>query len=294
MTAHVPRHHRPHAAPDLTTMWAVHPCPIHDPRNKPGPWFQFRIPWGFEWNRVQLPVPNLPRALEGLRILHVADFHMHRYWDPPNDALLRRIKADPPDLLLAGGDYVQDKSDHRPALPFALRLIDGFRARLGVYGILGNHDKRRMMPHLKRTRMKMIDGERVEIPIGNGGTTIDLIGLPGAHRSELTNDFLASIPRRREDSLRIVLSHFPDHLRRTQFPLQPDLFLAGHTHGGQCCLPGGFPILRHDTLPRRLCSGIHWVERTWLVANRGFGFSGMQLRLFCPAEVLDLRLTRMT
>ena len=99
---------------------------------------------------------------------------------------------------------------------------------------------------------------------------------------------------RRENTLRIVLSHFPDHLPRVQYALQPDLFLAGHTHGGQVCLPGGWPILRHDTMPRRLCSGIHWVERTWLVANRGFGFSGMQLRLFCPAEVLDLRLTRMT
>ena len=61
-------------------MWAVHPCPIYDPRNKPGPWFQFRVPYGFEWNRVQLPVPNLPRALEGLRILHVTDFHFHRFW----------------------------------------------------------------------------------------------------------------------------------------------------------------------------------------------------------------------
>jgi hypothetical protein len=274
-------------------MWAVHPCPIYDPRNKPGPWFQFRIPWRFEWNRVQLPVPNLPRALEGLRILHLTDFHLHRYWDPPYDDLLRRIKADPPDLLLAGGDYVEDKRDHRPALPFALRLVEGFRAKLGVFGILGNHDRHRMAPHLRRTRMTMIDGARVEIP-GDNGTTIEIIGLPGVHRRELGDDFLASIPRRREESLRIVLSHFPDHLRRTQHTLQPDLFLTGHTHGGQCCLPGGFPILRHDSLPRHLCSGIHWVERTWLVANRGFGFSGMQLRLFCPAEVLDLRLTRMT
>ena len=94
-------------------------------------------------------------------------------------------------------------------------------------------------------------------------------------------------------TVRIVLSHYPDHLLRTRH-LHPDLFLCGHTHGGQVCLPGGYPILRHDSSPRRLCTGIHWIERTWMVVNRGFGFSGMPVRLFCPAEVLDLRLTRMT
>ena len=284
----------PGSDPLLSTMWAVHPCPIYDRRNKPGPWFQFRVPYGFEWNRVQLPVPNLPRALEGLRILHLSDFHFYRFWKSPYDQLLKRIASDPPDLLLAGGDYVEDKRDFRPALPMVLRLIKGFKARLGVFGILGNHDRHWMEPPLRRTHMHLIDGARREIPIGTDGTTIEIIGLPGVHRRELGDDFVASIPRRREGSLRIVLSHFPDHLSRTQYQLQPDIFLAGHTHGGQVCLPGGWPIIRHDKLPRRLCSGIHWVDRTWLVVNRGFGFSGFPVRLFCPAEVLDLRLTRMT
>lgn len=282
--------------PFISTMWAVHPCPIFDPRNKPGPWFQFRVPYGFEWNRVQLPVPNLPRALEGLRILHVTDFHFHRVWKSPCDELLRRIATDPPDLLLSSGDYVEDKRDFRPALPMVLRLLKGFRAKLGVFGILGNHDRHWMEPPLRKRQkqLDLIDGARREIRLGDGKTVIEIIGLPGVHRNELSDAFVQSIPRRGEESLRIVLSHFPDHLPRVQYRLEPDLFLAGHTHGGQVCLPGGYPILRHDSSPRRLCTGIHWVDRTWMVVNRGFGFSGMQVRLFCPAEVLELRLTRMT
>ena len=294
-------HPKPHGRtlagedPFISTMWAVHPCPIFDPRNRRGPWFQFRVPDGFEWNRVQLPVPNLPRALEGLRVLHVCDFHFHRFWKEPYDELLRRIAADEPDLLLCGGDYVEDKKDFRPALPMAMRLVNGFRAKLGAFGILGNHDRHWMAPPLRRqNRMELIDGARREIPFGNDGTTIELIGLPGVDRRELSDEFVNSIPMRREKTLRIVLSHHPDHLPRVQYQLQPDLFLAGHTHGGQVCLPGGYPILRHDSLPRRLCTGIHWIDRTWLVVNRGFGFSGMPVRIFCPAEVLELRLTRMT
>src|SRR5215218_9347765 len=62
--------------PTFHTAWAVHPVAEYDGRCRPGPWLQFRLPDGWEWNRVELPVPNLPRALEGLRILHVSDFHL--------------------------------------------------------------------------------------------------------------------------------------------------------------------------------------------------------------------------
>jgi predicted MPP superfamily phosphohydrolase len=288
--------------PTFHTAWAVHPVAEYDPRCRPGPWFQFRLPDCWEWNRVELPVPNLPRALEGLRILHVSDFHLRRFWTPAYDELLARIGRNVPDLLLCTGDYVEDKQDYRPAMPMVMRLVAGFRGRLGCFSILGNHDKYAMTSRLRREGLTMLDGARHELRVsrGRGGAsnpseaTIELIGLPGVDRSHLRDDFVRSVPRRREGTLRIVLSHFPSHLPRVQFDLQPDLFLTGHTHGGQICLPGGYPILRHDPSPRRLCTGIHWVGRTWLVVNRGFGFSGMQMRMFCPAEVLELTLTRMT
>lgn len=268
---------------------------MYENKAKPGPWFQWRVPYGFEWNCARLPAPNLPPALEGLRILHLSDFHLRRFWKRPYDELIARIARHPPDLLLCTGDYVEQKSDYRPALPMVLRLVAGFRARLGCYGILGNHDRYWMEPPLKGTNLTLLDGARREIAVRDpcGDATIELIGLPGVDRSDLSDDFVNSIPRRRDRTFRIVLSHFPDHLKRVQFALQPDLFLAGHTHGGQVCLPGGYPLVRHDALPRRLCTGIHWVDRTWLVVNRGFGFSGMMMRLFCPAEVLELTLTRM-
>jgi predicted MPP superfamily phosphohydrolase len=64
--------------------------------------------------------------------------------------------------------------------------------------------------------------------------------------------------------------------------------LAGHTHGGQACLPGGIPIIRHDTLPRRYCRGVNRLFDTWLVVSRGMGFATRQFRVFCPAEVVEL------
>jgi len=100
------------------------------------------------------------------------------------------------------------------------------------------------------------------------------------------------IPPRADGALRIALNHFPDTIHSLlPPPIAPDVILSGHTHGGQICLPGGVPIIKHTWLPRRLVSGIHRFGDTWLVIGRGFGFAKWQVRTFCPAEVIELRLT---
>ncbi len=256
-----------------------------------GPWFQMGEPHGLHWNRYRLPVPGLPADLEGLRILHVTDFHLRARWYRSLDPLLARIAAAEPDLLLATGDFADNRHDYRPALPFIRRLVAGFRARLGCFGITGNHDQVGLADQLDGAHFTILEHRRRVIEVG--GASIDLIGLPGHDRADLRQAFLDGVPGRADRSLRIVLSHHPDHVRRTR-RLAPDLFLAGHTHGGQVCLPGGFPILRHDTLPRRMVKGVHRFDDAWLVVNRGFGFSGPPVRLFCPAEVIELHLTRAT
>jgi hypothetical protein len=132
------------------------------------------------------------------------------------------------------------------------------------------------------------------IPIGDA--TIELIGLPGVDRRDLDRGFVDAVPPRGATppgTLRIVLSHFPDHLRRTEV-LRPDLFLAGHTHGGQVCLPGMVPIIKHDSLPRPLTTGVHRVGPTWLVVTRGLGTTTLPLRVFCPPEVMEIVLKRET
>jgi predicted MPP superfamily phosphohydrolase len=72
--------------------------------------------------------------------------------------------------------------------------------------------------------------------------------------------------------------------------MRPDLYLAGHTHGGQICLPNERALMSHDTFPKRMCKGAHDVEGTCLVVSRGFGFTTIPLRVFCPAEVVEIEL----
>jgi predicted MPP superfamily phosphohydrolase len=253
-----------------------------------GAWLQFKVA-RLEWNRATLPVPGLPAPLQGLRIIHLTDAHFRKQWQPGHTALLERIAENPPDLILFTGDFVEDKKDPRPALPLVRRFVEGLRSRLGTYAILGNHDGPHLDAPIRAMNLHLLDAERRLIE--HQGATIELIALPGPYRDSFSPHFAPSLPPRAPGMLRIILSHYPDHLPRVQ-TLQPDLFLAGHTHGGQCCLPWRIPLLRHDSLPRRLCAGVHRAFDTWLVVGRGLGFSGLPLRVFCPSEVIELVLTR--
>lgn len=254
-----------------------------------GPWLEIGGPHGFEWARYELPVPGLPPQFEGLRIAHLSDLHIRKKWRGQLDDLIHRIRGEAPDLILITGDFVESKRNHAPALPHVLRFVGQLKAPLGCFGTLGNHDRYTLEQELDDSGVALIEGRRHVIEWDEA--ELELIGLPGVEREDLTPQVLDRFPPRQFGMPRIVLSHFPDHLKKAAV-LRPDLFLAGHTHGGQICLPGGYPILRHDSLPRRLCRGVHRVADTWLVVSRGLGSTDLPLRLFCPPQVIELTLTR--
>jgi predicted MPP superfamily phosphohydrolase len=254
-----------------------------------GPWLQYRVPHGFEWNRYALPIAGLPPELEGFRVVQITDLHLRNFWSDVYDQLIERVRKESPDLILLTGDFVESKRKPLPAVPFVRKLVSGLQARLGCFGILGNHDRHHLAPHLKGLPMTLLDREcrRIEV----NGAELELLALPGVDRKELTQALLDSYPPRTFGVPRLVLAHFPDHLRKVA-ALKPDIYFAGHTHGGQICLPNGFSPVRHDSLPRHLCKGVHRAANTWLVVSRGMGFTNISLRLFCPAEVVEVTLTR--
>lgn len=243
----------------------------------------FRGPIGFEWTKVTAPVPGLASELEGFRIAHLSDLHLRGYWSRAYDDLIAGFEQSPPDLMLITGDFIDDKHDHRPGLRTLQRLIPRLKSRLGIYGILGNHDVDTTSMYLRNLGVHMMEGRRALLDSG-AGAKLELIGLPGLDRRDLDAHFIGAQPPKQAGTLRIVLCHFPDQFVRTR-PLKADLFLAGHTHGGQVCFPGGLPLITHDRSPVRYCKGVHWREGTWYIVSRGLGFSGLPIRVNCPAEV---------
>lgn len=261
----------------------------HRPRR--GPWLHLFDFAGFEWNTVELAIPDLPAALDGVRMVHLTDLHLRTRWPKQLDEVIERVNADPPELVLITGDFVDDKRDHGPALPLVRQLVSRLRPKHGIYAVLGNHDGDLLAPRLHALGVRVLLLQRAEVMVN--GSPLELIGLAGAERGDLEESFIARMPPRRPGVPRVVLCHYPD-LIRLAAPLHADLYLAGHTHGGQMCLPNGRALMTHDSLPRHMCKGAHDFEGTCLIVSRGFGYTTIPIRLFCPAEVVEIVLKRLT
>lgn len=254
-----------------------------------GPWFQYRDPVGFEWNTFEVYLTDLPAALDGFRFVQISDLHCRPDWQTAYDDLIDRLGAEEPDLILITGDIVDDTQYPHKCLPTARRLLSQFRAPQGVLGVRGNHDENVDAEDFNSTPLRLIDGRR--LLLGHRGAAVELIAIPGPLRADYPVGFEDSLPPKAAGVPRIVMSHYPDHFRRMR-ATAPDIFVCGHTHGGQICLPGPLPLLRHDSLPMRYFLGVHRLDKTHFFVNRGFGFSTQQVRLFCPSEVIEIRLRR--
>ncbi len=241
----------------------------------------------FEWNRVDVSIPVMSPAMRGLRIVHLSDLHLRPEWWPVYDRLIDEVAAEPPDLIVVTGDFVEHRADHRATLPTVRRLLGQLQSRQGTYAIVGNHDGDLLRPRLQEIGVHILCGRTARLK--SKEATIELIGVPSVSRFDLRDQFVRSILPRESGVPRLVLSHFPDSILELD-GLEADLILSGHTHGGQVCLPGGFPIITHDRLPRRMCRGIHDIGDKLLIVNRGLGFASMSMRLFCPPEVVEIRL----
>jgi predicted MPP superfamily phosphohydrolase len=96
-----------------------------------------------------------------------------------------------------------------------------------------------------------------------------LIGTSIDHETGLPKLLNALNPK----SFNIFLYHFPSEiLGISKFPI--DLMLAGHTHGGQVCLPFYGAVITHSKTSKRFESGLYRVGDTWLYVNRGIGMDG--------------------
>lgn len=254
-----------------------------------GPWVQFASLAGFETNTIELTLSDLPASLDGLRIVHIGDLHLRRKWPVELDQVAARLRDHPPDLVLFTGDFVDDRRNLRPSLPLVERFLKQLQPKYALFATLGNHDTDLLAAPLLAMGVRVIIHQRLIVPVRDA--SVELIGLPGPDPTDLNERFLLSLPPRTPGIPRIVLAHYPD-LIKSMRGKEVDLYLAGHTHGGQVCLPNEFPIIRHDSLPRRLCKGAHEYAGSCLVVTRGMGFTTLPIRVFCPAEVAEIVIRR--
>jgi predicted MPP superfamily phosphohydrolase len=150
-----------------------------------------------------------------------------------------------------------------------------------VFGVLGNHDTIRMVPHLEAMGIRMLLNECETI--SRDDEHIFLAGIDDAHffRADNFDKATSDIPN---NAFAILLSHTPEIYRQAAHAGFA-LVLCGHTHGGQLCLPGGTPITLDSVLPRRLGAGAWTYNNMAGYTSVGLGSSIVTARLNCPPEI---------
>jgi predicted MPP superfamily phosphohydrolase len=240
--------------------------------------------------RVCVPLPDLPPAMDGFKIGLMSDFHRGIY---VSERHIRRaaekMMEQSPDIIILGGDYVYPRADFAESCARALSIL---QAPLGVYFVLGNHDYWTDANHIERTLQNagFIGLKNRAVRLVYRDCPLYLVGLDSATEGSPDPAFaLSSVP---EGAFLILAVHEPDYaetLKSRRIPLQ----VSGHSYGGQVIIPWfGPPVLpRMGVLYPMGLQKVRDSENL-VYTTRGIGMGGLPIRLFCPPEVSLLILRR--
>lgn len=253
-----------------------------------GGWAWRVAPHRLEVVERPLPVTGLPPALRGATLVQLSDLHVGPVVDDDwLRAAFARAAALRPDIVAITGDFLTHRTS-RGASQYA-QLRDLLAAlphgRLATVGVLGNHDfgpgwvdrdvARRVQAEAERAGVQVLRNEVATI------AGLDVVGVDEFWAG--AGDPRAALARRTHDAA-LALCHNPDALDALPWGDYRGWILAGHTHGGQCRLPG----LPPPVLPvrnRRYAAGeVTLDDGRRLYVNRGIGYT-LPVRFNVPPEL---------
>ena len=242
----------------------------------------------FRVTETDVPIRDLPKALEGLRIVQITDIHLSPFLSEKELAravdMANEARAS---LALVTGDLITRMGD---PLDACLRQLARLRAEAGVLGCLGNHEIYTGTEDYvtARGRRAGIDFLRQQARMLRFGEAA--INFTGVDYQRMHSEYLAGAEQWVVPGVvNVLLSHNPD-----VFPVAAsqgyDLTIAGHTHGGQV----NFEILHQDMNLARYFTpyvrGLYRAGNSSVYVSNGIGTIGVPVRVGAPPEISVLRL----
>lgn len=275
----------------------------------------------FSVREVEIPIANLPPALDGLRITQLSDIHIGSYMPAAQVrravGMANELKGD---LAVVTGDFITGRTD---PLEDCIAELSRLRAPLGVWGCNGNHEiyakaEAKSAELFQKFGMKLLRQENVELRWQ--GSAFNLIGVDYQRQRDTDGTPLPILsgmePMVRRDVPNILLSHNPNSFPKAA-ELGIELSLAGHTHGGQVRVeildhrwsPAEFltpyvaglyqrPLLVSSNFNNADVTGYRDITipqgqaASSIYVNRGLGTIGAPIRLGVPPEITLITLRR--
>ncbi|MBA3439103.1 MAG: metallophosphoesterase [Pyrinomonadaceae bacterium] len=245
-------------------------------------------PYAYELTETIIHIHGLPPGFEGFRIAQVSDVHHGRLVSLEEvQRVVQLTRGAQADLIVLTGDYTTSR---RHYIEPCAEVLGELQAPDGVWAVLGNHDHRTdpelTTRSLTQAHINVLNNQNTLLR--RGSDVLQLAGIDdwSYNRTDWKSAFDGLDPQHPI----VLLSHQPCVFDMPQTE-KVALVLAGHTHGGQVCLPiVGAPV--------RFMNEFHYVRglyrrgQTQLYVSRGTGVIGLPIRFGAPPEISVLQLRR--
>ncbi|MDE5432486.1 metallophosphoesterase [Elizabethkingia meningoseptica] len=250
-------------------------------------------PFWVEFVERKLPVKNLPGELIGKTLMQISDMHVGNHFDWNFlIKVFQEAKAFHPDFVVYTGDYVSWESEQQYT---QLRKVMQYvvRGKLGTCGILGNHDygKNWSERHIAANICDILESSGITM-LNNAQQESHGLNLIGFEDFWSPNFNPLQVMKEYDPAkANLVLCHNPDVCDLDVWNGYQGWILSGHTHGGQCRIPGVItPVL--PVRNKRYTSGeIDLQDGRMLYINRAIGHS-RQIRFMVRPEITLFTLTQ--
>jgi len=242
---------------------------------------------------IEYQKENLPRQLENFKVVFISDIQADHYTDERRlTSYLNKVNSLSPDLILIAGDLITTGPNY---IELSAQEVGKLKSKYGIYSCVGDHDNwayrndyARSLSEIKSALnyhgVQMIDNDIKKVTVDSAEIAITII--TNTYVETIAENILDSLSSNNNGSFKIFLTHQPQEFligaaQKNEF----DLFLAGHTHGGQITFVFPFIQLTPTMFETSYIRGDFWFDGMLMIINRGLGMSLAPLRYNSTPEI---------
>ncbi len=247
---------------------------------------------------VEFKKETLPYALNNFKIAFFSDIQADHYTDEGRlSNFIGMINELDPDLVLIAGDLITTGPKY---IGLSAKEVGKIKAQYGVYSCVGDHDNwayrndyKKSVTEIKNSLMhnnvEMIDnGKRM---INVDGAEIGITFVTNTYVGKVRDEVLDSLSSNCTGDLKIFLTHQPrPYLIEAAQKNHFDLYLCGHTHGGQLSLVFPFIQLTPTMIETNYIQGDFWFGDMLMIVTRGLGMSLAPIRYNSTPEITLIKI----
>lgn len=227
----------------------------------------------------ELHFPNLPDHFDGFRLLHLSDLHIDAMPELMH-SIMHAVGQVDFDQAVLTGDYRKESSGAFTQILEPMKQVSKLlQKEFEPLAILGNHDTWLMTEYEEDLKMRFLVNETIELI--RDGQSIYISGADDPF-SFYTDAALESFTDK--PGFKIALVHTTE-LADVAAENNYQLYLCGHTHGGQVCLPNGKALISHQNEGKEFINGFWKWDQMIGYTSKGCGVSGVPLRFNCLGEI---------